>query len=204
MKKRQIFIMTFVAALAITTLAATTASATLWLKQNASLMVAERTTTTDVEFFLIHKGGVFGNQKVKCNGILIGTIGPGAEDEIKLVENLAKTEQDLIDCTLTEGTLGTCTAGSKVVVHSTKLPWSAHLELIGTATWNHFPTITAYSVLCGNTFYECRGLVRARFSENKVGGALFLLLGNELITCSDGENLGSITGHIETLGFTVS
>lgn len=202
MKKIQMLGMAGVVVVAASACVAPVASATLWLKEMKSLVMAEA-ATTDAEFILGHKGGLIGNVKVKCDGTLKVEVGPGAEDKVLLLENLAKTEQDSIGCNLTENSFGTCEVGTKVTVSSTKLPWLASLELVSNVTWLHFPTVTAYSVACGGLSFECRGLVRARFSENKVNGSLFLLLGNEEVTCSDGGK-GTISGHLETLGFSVS
>jgi hypothetical protein len=190
----------FIAVLAFSALAVASASATLWLVGGESLSKAT-SKPSHGKIFLIHKGGSLGNAKVECDGLFIGTVGPGAEDKITLAESLTG-EQDLIGgCKRIEGF---CFGA---VIHPTGLPWTTKLELVGTATWDN-TLASGYNVLCSfGVQVECKGNVKSLFEGNGTNGAKFSFKGAESgeQSCNDGGT-GTVesNGAGELLGATVS
>ena len=77
MKKIQI-LGAFVAVLAFSMMAVSSASATLWLISGKSL-TSEVMANRQGTFKLIHNGGLcIGQFKVRCTGLFLGSVGAGA------------------------------------------------------------------------------------------------------------------------------
>ncbi|HEX4838731.1 MAG TPA: hypothetical protein VFV03_09445 [Solirubrobacteraceae bacterium] len=74
------------------------------------------------------KGGLFGEAvKVLCSGRYEGLVGPGKEDEITEITNLAGTARDITDCVND----GNCP--SPILDEPLNLPWLTELTLNGSA-----------------------------------------------------------------------
>jgi hypothetical protein len=194
----------FIAVLAFSALAVSSASATLWLDNGNTVLKAETATTHGT--VQLHHIVLFVETVVECSGLTLGTIGgpKSVEDLITAIHNLTNTELNLISCTNVKN----CT---KPVQHVLNLPWSTELLLLSTGTTDdHFfsdglgePKL---EILCeGGLKASCESLINARFDENLANGALFLFTKEGTVTknCSDGGE-SWITGMGEVLLYTVS
>jgi hypothetical protein len=192
----------FVAVLAFSALVVSSTSATLWLVGGESLTKAASKPSHGIIIF-VHQGGSLGTAKIRCTVLLVGTVGPGAEDKITLVESLTGEKDLLGNCTTLSGfCLG-------AVIHPVGLPWKTRLELVGTQTWD-VTFAAGFNVLCSfGVQVECKGNVESLFEGNGTNGAKFSFKGPEGFEqlCSDG-GLGIIESEDlapgETLGATVS
>jgi hypothetical protein len=172
-----------------------------WLKGGEGLTHAQ-SATTEGTVIIFQTGGVFGNAKMECDIKLIGTVGPGSEDQTTLVESLTG-ERDLIgNCKNIEGL---CVGA---VIHPIKLPWTTKLEEISGKTWDK--TKFDYNVLCSvSTQVECTTAtsIKALLEKNGASGAEFAYKGAESgkMTCTDGgESTLESPENMVVLGFTVA
>lgn len=201
----------FFAVLAFGVVAAASASATLWLKNGASLTEDNKTEAVSHGLLLLHhKGGLSGNFTGHCTGLFDGYVGPGALDLVTLALGL-KGEQDLITCELiAEGTNACGSTGQSVTVHAINLPWHTLLLLTSEGkTVDHFLNESGkepgYEFLCpSGTTGNCKGEELTNFGGNGTNGAIFEFVETDKSKCSDfGE--GTISGLGELLGgITVS
>jgi hypothetical protein len=200
MRKIQIF-GAFIAVLAFSALAASNASALLLWKKNGTVLTKAETANTEGTVEL-HHVVLFVETAVSCNGKFTGTVGPEAQDLIKLVLNLAETEKDLLSCSNVKN----CT---KPIQHALNLPWGTELLPLTASTDDHFfadgAGLPKLEVLCeGGLKANCESLINAEFVKNTASGAEFKFTkaGTETKNCSDGGE-SWITGGGTTLGFEV-
>jgi hypothetical protein len=177
-------------------LAPPAASAIQWLG-NGKALSAKTAVTIDSKIVIQHKSGTF-KFELECDLQLVGTVGPGAEGEVTLVQSLSGGEPDSVACHAIEGTCSTFKTRS--------LPWATLLETISGVSWDHAKS-TAWTLSCGFELL-CEGLLRMKFIENNVTGALFEDVGAESSepTCGSGVSTSpTLKGRSQVLGgFTVS
>ncbi|MGN6373597.1 MAG: hypothetical protein ACTHM1_11525 [Solirubrobacteraceae bacterium] len=185
----------FIAVLAFSALAVASAGATQWLFKNEAIKTAHASNSTGT-IDLIKAGGSLGAGDVKCKGEFVGTVGPGAADEITEVVN--GTEKNLVQC---ERVSGFCFSP---VMHALKLPWKTELVLVEGVTWDKIiGGEYEFSCVIGNV--ACKGEEKTKFLKNTASGAEFGFEGEAsgVGTCSDGGT-STISGKGTSLGVTVS
>jgi hypothetical protein len=194
----------FIAVLAFSALAVSSAGATLWLEGGKSLS-AEKAGTSHGTITLEHTGGTTGTSTVVCSGLFVGTNGPNAQDKVTLVESLNGSEKDLVKCKATAG----CFV-AEPTVHAVHLPWTTELVLEGGATWDKQKGTggePGWEVECAfGIKVTCAAAEKAKFIANGANGAEFNYEGaaSGEATCSDGGK-GVVKGTKGvSLGFTVS
>src|SRR5690242_569550 len=116
MHKARMSLCALSAAIAWISFIAADASATLWLKNGASITTA---TAASIHGTVImrHEGGVLGSTYLECSGLTVGTVGPGAENHGTLLESLTG-EKDLSRCHVVQGFC------SETIDHPLNLPWN--------------------------------------------------------------------------------
>jgi hypothetical protein len=204
----------FIAALAFSAMAVTSASATIW-KNSAGNVNQTEAANTHGSLDLHHE---LLNVKVTIHcpatgeALFDGTVGPSGTDLIeKALDSSGKevNSTNKLSCKVTEAT-GSCSVGEAATAIPIHTPWTTKLRLEGTLTWDDFSEdgkgLPGYESECvtAKVKVSCEGNTRSHFDQNGANGALFLFLGDVKSTkCSD---LGSSTilGHGEVLGFTVS
>jgi hypothetical protein len=192
----------FVAVLAFSALAVASAGATQWLSGGEPITKAISAPSHGT-IILVHEKGSLGKAKIRCSGLFLGTVGPGAEDSITLAESLTG-EKDLIgNCETIEGF---CFGA---VIHPVGLPWDTKLLLVGSPVKTVDDILNAgYIVLCSfGVQVECTGTSQTEFKGNDSDGALFAQLGKAggIQACSDGgEGWVESTANGLSLGVTVS
>ncbi|MGN6373769.1 MAG: hypothetical protein ACTHM1_12420 [Solirubrobacteraceae bacterium] len=196
MRKIQIW-MTFIAVIAFGAFAGASASATQWLFKNEPIGTPHASNHIET-LELIKEGGSLGSGSVKCSRVLVGTVGPGAKDEVTEVTSLDGTEKNLIKC---ERVTGFCFSP---VMHALKLPWKTELLLDNGVTWDMIiGGEWEYSCVIGSV--ACKGEEETKFLKNISTGAEFGFEGEAsgVGSCSDGGK-ATITGKGISLGVTVS
>jgi len=149
------------AALAFSAVATASASAVEWLDNGAKIGVALSVVTTG----LLELEDMGNGVKVHCEGRFLGTVGPGAADEITLAEPLT-TEGDLIECPVTKGVAGICPVGATADVEAVHLPWKTTLlEEVGEIRddiENSGAGVPGYTVKCEGQTDTCEGATSAK------------------------------------------
>jgi hypothetical protein len=123
MRKVQLLMLTALAVLAFSVISTSAALAKEWLLSGAAIAV-KTASKTESELLLEDMKSTPAVIDILCSVIFIGTVGPGAADEVTLVEGLS-TEDNVIDCVaheLCENNLATVTA--------VNLPWSSAIILM--------------------------------------------------------------------------
>jgi hypothetical protein len=125
MRKLRLFGVAVVAVLAVSAMAASAASAKEWLLNGAAIATATA-SVTEGELLLVDMAS---NTEILCSGKFIGTVGPGAKDEITLVEDLKGDDPEL-DCEWIK--VAPCelvAAKELVIVEPVNLPWKTEILL---------------------------------------------------------------------------
>jgi len=198
-----------VGVLAFSALTVAIASATLWLRNGASI-VSETAVDSHGTVIGHHTGGISGSFTVECTGLAHGTVGPGALGLLTEVLGLLSTEKNLVKCRFTQ--VGGCgnVVGEEIEVHAINLPWHGLLELIAGKTIGHALSEAGkepgVEYPCPKIFGfkgSCKGLDTASFVSNGTNGAIFEDSGANKVACSDGGE-GTTLGLGELLGVQVS
>lgn len=210
MRKIHVLGVVLFVAFSFSAIAVASASATLWLENGKSIIVA-KVTTVHGTIILHHKGGIAGNILIECTGLLGGTVGSGAKDEITKVFDLSGKKiletGTGIECLVTESDGIFCSADSKPTVNPLHLPWKTELLLESGNTYDMLEEVTGkgtpgWTSTCIVTV-TCEGSDRAKFIGNGTNGAKFKFEAELKATCDDGGE-GTLLGEGEVLGFTVS
>jgi len=125
MKRINVIGLALVAALALSVVAAASASAHEWLIGGKAIAKATAVTskgTLELEDSKATGGAV----KVSCTGIDKGTVGPGAADEITSITN--EKGENTITCTFVKN--GACEAGTAPTAAAVDLPWKTTIEAV--------------------------------------------------------------------------
>lgn len=210
MRKIYIVSLALFAVLAFSAVAVGSASATLWLVNGKSPLVATKVTIHGT-IILHHKAGSAGNILIECTGLLEGTVGPGASDEITKVFDLSGKEITEtgtgIECKVTESDNVFCAAGSKATVNPLHLNWKTELVLSGGSTFDNLEEVSGkglpgWTSTCLVTV-KCEGKDRSKFLSNGTNGAKLKFEAELKASCSDGGE-GTLLGEGEVLGATIS
>jgi hypothetical protein len=143
---------------------------------------------------------------VECNGKLIGTVGPNAEDEVTEVTDLNGNKPPL-NCKVTE--LGPCSGNLLALVTPENLPWKTELlEPAPGEIVDHFKDggkgKPAFSVECtlsdmSKATELCEGTVLTDALVNETGG---IVGGSVLNSLSEKCNKAGGESHVNAKGTT--
>lgn len=200
MKKIQILGAAFFAVLAFGAVSAVSASAHLWLTLSGTDITSKTAVdgySTDLTLITTKLPALLGGGEVQvlCDGASQGFVGPGAEDETTLLEELAPgTKKDKeIDCTVKVSTNSLCKTGELALMTPINLPW--HTELVLTGTGLVLDDITAptggktvgYTISCKGLSNTCEvSLELIDLKGNTTEGADFEFKKYEKATCKSG------------------
>jgi streptogrisin C len=183
-----------------------------WLA-NGSAIATALASETSIEFLLEDNKTLVGKAAVLCNGILSGTVGPGAEALIEKLLNLAKEEIVLLglallgtgagsDCVTVSG-CAEGTATSPIEVWAEKLSWPALLFKMENGTIAELLEGAGFVILCLVAGISAEDLCEASAAEftalnDPITGDAEIPAGQAGLpfgTCTMG---GAETGVIET------
>jgi hypothetical protein len=191
MGKYKVTMMALLAVVALSAVVASGASAHEWLTLAGTAITKTEPATSKGSLALIVKkipaieGG--GEITVLCDGQFLGTVGPAGVDSIELIENLAGTELNKIDCEVSKSSNGIC-KGGLVLVTAVGLPWATKLVLSGSTIFDDISaTKVGYSVSCSGISNECTvTLELSKFVKNTSTGAEFEFAELEKAGCTIG------------------
>jgi hypothetical protein len=202
MRKIRILGVAFFAVLAFGAIAATNASAAQWLINGAAITTAQHVTTEGT--WLLRGLGFFGSEiHVVCNGILLGTVGPGDKDLVSAVTDLEGHAN--LHCEV----LSTLCEGKLALVLAENLPWETLLlEPKANEFIDHFkedlsepkgkpafllectlPLGVKSKELCESTEILTHAL------QNVTGGVLGEILEELSTKCTNANTVSHISGH---------
>lgn len=132
MLRIQMIGLALMAALAMTAVAASSASAAhLWLL-GGNLIASPVTIHSHGTLELEDTKATGGAVRVKCTGFDTGTVGPHALDLISKITLEKLGTKDLIGCSFAAGKNGACETGTEPTALALNLPWHTELYLEGT------------------------------------------------------------------------
>jgi hypothetical protein len=132
MKKIHIFGAAFFAVLAFGVVsAANSVAAPKWLLNGAAITSPQH-ALTEGKWLLLGLANPEGKTitHIACSGVLLGTVGPGATDEVTKVYGLGGVTETNINCEVLHGELGSCTGALLALIEAENLPWKTELLLV--------------------------------------------------------------------------
>jgi hypothetical protein len=216
MRKMQVLGAVFFAVLAFVTISVASASAAQWLVGGKAITTAQHAVTEGKWLLLALSFGGFVKTHVTCNGVLLGTVGPGAKDEVSKVYGLTGESETTINCTVLSAELGACSGSTLALVKAEHLPWATELlEPKAGEFVDHFKSsgagLPAFSVECtlsnSTKFTElCEGEVLTDALTNEPGGVFGKELNQLSSKCKTAGNVGHVEGEgeVKTLSGTLS
>ena len=185
------------------------ASAAQWLLNGAAITAAQHSITEGKWLLLMLALAGFAKTHIICNGVLLGTVGPGAKDEVKKVYGLRGESEIIIDCTVLSTELGACSGSSLALVDAEHLPWATQmLEPKSGEFVDHFTSsgsgLPAFRLECtlanGTPLIElCEGELLTDAITNDIGGGSSGKMLNQL---SAKCNTAGTVAHTDSEGLT--
>ncbi len=173
MKKLYIIGLSLFAVLAFSVVSVAGASAAEWLHNGEKLAAAHATESSGLLVLTID-GPLGVKVAVDCEGILDGTVGPGAADETTAVLNAAGEEISktalsglALDCTVSSANF-LCKTGELAEVWPDNLPWKSKLLSTTEDVLSEAGKKAGYTVFCASTGIEelCEGNPVAKLTNS--------------------------------------
>jgi len=208
MRKIKIIGAVFFAALAVGLVSVASASAlTLQWLWNGAAITSPVHVLTSGKLLILSLSSVAGNTHFVCSGFLLGTVGPGAADEVTAVFGLGGATETKVNCEVLHSELGACSGSLLALLTAINLPWKTELLLpaageivdhITSTIAGKEPGFDSVCTLSGGTtlLVECEGNVLTKALTNNITAGD--VEGNILNQLSKKCTAFGVVAHLET------